>query len=106
MKIPCITAEDLKEKITRGDKFILLDVRQEAERKKEHVAGSKFIPLSSLPERCGEVDPSMEVVVYCHLGGRSAHAVEFLIQKGYKAINLEGGIMAWIESGQSTPPGD
>lgn len=106
MNIPHITAKELKTKLQRGDQFILLDVRQESERKKAHIPNSKFITLSALPECCDQLDSSLEIVVYCHLGGRSAQATNFLIQKGYKAVNLEGGITAWTQSGESAPPGN
>lgn len=104
MKIPGITAEDLKAKLSQGEKFTLLDVRQEAERKKSHIPGSQFIPLSHLAQRFEEIDPASEIVVYCHMGGRSAQAAGFLIQKGYRAINLLGGISAWTLQGYNAPP--
>ncbi len=106
MNVPCITADELKVRIERGEKLLILDVRQESERKRAHIKGSQFIPLDRLAERCHELDLSSEVVVYCHVGGRSARAAAFLIQNGYKARNLEGGIMAWVDCGHHAPPGE
>ncbi len=98
-----MTAAQLKARIDRGDKLLILDVRQESERKRAHIQGSQFIPLDRLSERCHELDKSSEIVVYCHLGGRSARATAFLVQNGYKAVNLEGGITAWIDCGHHAP---
>jgi adenylyltransferase/sulfurtransferase len=45
-----------------------------------------------------ELDPSVEWIVFCRNGVRSARAVEILLQAGYSRIsNLHGGILAWAE---------
>ena len=55
--------------------------------------------------RADELDPAAEIVVYCHKGGRSARAVEWLRARGFtRAINLAGGIEAWsVEVDSSVP---
>ena len=61
-----------------------------------HIEGSKLIPLGDLPERVNELDSADEIVVYCHTGGRSARATDFLRGIGYKKVrNLEGGVEGW-----------
>jgi len=60
--------------------------------------GGYLIPLGDLPKRVNELDSSREIVVHCKMGGRSAKAVEFLQQAGFKKVhNLAGGITAWSE---------
>ena len=57
-----------------------------------------MIPLRTLPEKVSELDPLKETVVYCRSGARSAKAVEFLRNNGFRnAKNLVGGIEAWAE---------
>ncbi len=98
MLAPAITVEQLKAKRDRGDSFTLVDVREPHEWAISDLPGSLKIPLGTLPQRLGELQPEAEIVVYCRTGGRSANAVEFLRQKGYpKALNLAGGINHWAE---------
>lgn len=77
-----------------GD-FTLLDVRQPPEHRLGHIAGSLLIPLSELPARFAELDPSRPVVAYCRSGNRSRSAASFLAEAGMTAFNMEGGMLAW-----------
>lgn len=94
---PEMTVEELKAKLDKKEKFILLDVREQNEYEVAKIPGSKLIPLGELPQRHGELDKSQKIVVHCKMGGRSARAVQFLTQQGYDAINVAGGINAWSE---------
>jgi adenylyltransferase/sulfurtransferase len=52
-----------------------------------------------------ELDSSREIVAHCKMGGRSAKAVAFLQQAGFKKIhNLSGGILAWADRIDRTMP--
>jgi adenylyltransferase/sulfurtransferase len=90
-----VTPTTLKRLLDGGSKLVLLDVREPFEYTLNHLKGSKLIPLGELERRVGELDRADEIVVYCHVGIRSARAVEFLASKGLKARNLTGGIRAW-----------
>ena len=96
-KIPEISVEDLKAKLERKDKFILLDVREQHEYDIAKIPGSKLIPLGTVANRLGELDKAQEIVVHCKMGGRSARAVAILRQNGFNAVNVTGGINAWSE---------
>jgi len=51
-----------------------------------------------LPKRVSELDSSKEIVAHCRSGVRSAKAVDFLKQAGFKKVhNLAGGILAWAD---------
>ncbi|MCL5033642.1 MAG: molybdopterin-synthase adenylyltransferase MoeB [Bacteroidetes bacterium] len=92
-----ITVEQLKLRLDRGDDLFILDVREPREYEIVNL-GAPLIPLSELPKRYGELDPSKEIVVHCKMGGRSAKAATFLRQHGFKKVkNLLGGIDAWVE---------
>ena len=91
-----ITATELKEKMADGD-VQLIDVRQPDEYAFAKIEGAKLIPLGEIVKRMDELDDSKELVLQCKVGGRSAHAIQFLTQAGYtgKMVNLKGGITAW-----------
>jgi len=75
---------------------VLLDVREPWEYEYCHLAGSRHLPMHTVPARLAELDPEAEVVVVCHHGGRSMQSAVFLEHHGYRSIhNLTGGIHAW-----------
>ena len=89
---------EVKQKIDRGDDFLLLDVREPHEYQIASISKAKLIPLGEVTKRLNEIDPEAEIVVHCKSGGRSAKAVEILRQNGYKNVsNMRGGILAWSE---------
>jgi sulfur-carrier protein adenylyltransferase/sulfurtransferase len=90
-----VTPNELSEEIKSGRKVLLLDVREPHEFEIAHIKGAKLIPLGELPSRVKDLDSAQDIVCYCHMGGRSASATDFLRGIGYKARNLEGGIDAW-----------
>ena len=96
LDIAVVKPKDLKKEILEGKKVLVLDVREPHEHEIAHLEGAKLIPLGDLPERVNELDTADEIVVYCHTGGRSARATDFLRGLGFKKVrNLEGGIDAW-----------
>src|SRR6202044_2618735 len=95
--VPQIGPEELKRRQTAGEDVFVLDVREPHEYQIANIGGH-LIPLNDLPKRIGELDSSREIVVHCKMGGRSAKAVAFLQQSGFKKVhNLAGGINAWAE---------
>ncbi len=78
----------------------ILDVREDHEWEAGHVEGAVHIPLDQLPARLGELDPDEDLHVVCRLGGRSQRAAEWLEANGYTAINVSGGMEAWLEAGK------
>jgi sulfur-carrier protein adenylyltransferase/sulfurtransferase len=97
MSIPTITVNELKERRDKKQPHVLLDVREPDEHETCRIEGSMLIPLGQLPSRLAELPNDKEIVVHCHHGGRSARAAGFLIQQGFTAKNLAGGIDAWSE---------
>ncbi|HCA80653.1 MAG TPA: molybdenum cofactor biosynthesis protein MoeB, partial [Bacteroidetes bacterium] len=92
-----ITVTELKARLDRKDELVLLDVREPHEYEIANLGG-KLIPLNDLAKRVHELDSSNEIVVYCASGIRSAKAVRFLTEVGFKKVkNLKGGIAAWAE---------
>jgi adenylyltransferase/sulfurtransferase len=80
-----VTPEELKKRLDNGEDIFFLDVREPQEYEICKLGGM-LIPIDTLPRRANELDSSREMVVYCHLGIRSARAVEFLKQAGFRKI--------------------
>jgi adenylyltransferase/sulfurtransferase len=103
-KIPEIQPEELKRRLDAGEDIFVLDVREPHEYQICSIHGN-LIPLGDLPRRVHELDSSREIVVHCKSGARSAKAVDFLRQSGFKRVsNLAGGILAWADRVDPTLP--
>ena len=92
-----ITPEELKERIDKGEKLYLIDVREEYENEEFNIGG-KLIPLGSLQNALTELEnlKDEEVIVYCRSGARSGNAKLFLMNNGFANVrNLIGGMMHW-----------
>jgi adenylyltransferase/sulfurtransferase len=89
--------EELKRRLDAGEDLFVLDVREPHEYQICNIGGH-LIPLGDLPKRVSELDSSREIVAHCRSGVRSAKAVNFLQQAGFKKVhNLAGGILAWAD---------
>jgi molybdopterin/thiamine biosynthesis adenylyltransferase/rhodanese-related sulfurtransferase/molybdopterin converting factor small subunit len=100
-----ISPEEVKAKIDRGDRFLLLDVREPHEYKICNIPQAKLIPLGELPKRVNELDSAVEIVAHCKSGMRSAKACDFLRQAGFKNVsNMTGGILAWSDKVDPSVP--
>jgi molybdopterin/thiamine biosynthesis adenylyltransferase/rhodanese-related sulfurtransferase len=92
-----IQVEELKRRLDAKEDLFVLDVREPHEYQICNIGGH-LIPLGDLPRRVNELDSSREIVAHCRSGVRSAKAVDFLQQAGFKKVhNLAGGILAWAD---------
>jgi molybdopterin/thiamine biosynthesis adenylyltransferase/rhodanese-related sulfurtransferase len=99
-EVPEITPAELKERLDRGDKLTIIDVREPFEWDIGNLEpyGARLIPLKQVPERMGEIDPGEEIVLQCRSGARSAQALGYLRHHGYERLwNLKGGILRWSD---------
>ncbi len=90
-----MTVNEYAEWLRAAKSHFLLDVRQPEEYATARIEGAVLIPLNELPGRLAELPKDRPVVVMCHHGMRSAHAVHHLREAGIDALNLAGGIDAW-----------
>jgi rhodanese-related sulfurtransferase len=92
------TIDDVKAMIDRGEKFILVDVREESEFAKDHLPGAIHLGKGVI-ERDIETqvpDTGSKLVLYCGGGFRSALAADNLQKMGYtNVISMDGGIRDW-----------
>jgi rhodanese-related sulfurtransferase len=94
--------DEVKKKIDRGEKFILVDVREESEFAKDHLPGAIHLGKGVIERDIEERVPDLnaEMVLYCGGGFRSALAADNLQKMGYKnVISMDGGIRGWREKG-------
>jgi rhodanese-related sulfurtransferase len=77
------------------DGMQVVDVRHKHEFEAGRIDGALHIPISELRSRMNEIDPTIPVVTVCRTGDRSARAAQLLNESGYRAENLEGGMVAW-----------
>lgn len=98
-------AQDVKRRIDAGEKFVLVDVREESEWAKGHVAGAVYLGKGVI-ERDVEArfpDPNTKLILYCGGGFRSALAADNLQKMGYRNVeSMDGGWKGWVEAGLPT----
>src|SRR5438270_277925 len=94
-------AEDVKKRLDAGDRFVLVDVREEYEYAAGHVPGALHMSKGVI-ERDVETkvpDPATPLVLYCGGGFRSALAADALQKMGYSnVISMDGGWRGWKEA--------
>jgi rhodanese-related sulfurtransferase len=91
-----IPPAELSDWLRRDKDLQILDVREKWEAAICTLPGARNIPLSEVPARVGEIDGNRPLVVYCHHGGRSLRAVQWLREHGFeRTTNLTGGIHQW-----------
>jgi len=100
-----ISVTEVKERMDRGDDFLLIDVRETQEYEICKIEGAKLIPLSEFEARHSEIPQDADIVIHCKMGGRSMNAQHYLLNKGYtKVLNMTGGITAWSNEVDPTVP--
>ncbi|MEO6915013.1 MAG: rhodanese-like domain-containing protein [Chitinophagaceae bacterium] len=99
-----ITVQEVKERLARGEKLNILDVREPDEYAEFNIGG-KLMPLGVIQNMDVEdIEPwkEEEVIVHCRSGKRSATACMILESLGFvNTKNLEGGVLSWQEAGHS-----
>lgn len=95
-----LTAEQLAVRLGSGEAIQLIDVREKYEWDEGHIEGALLIPQAEFYDGRAQAKISNDkpIVLYCHLGIRSAHALSALKQSGYEQVShLLGGIVSWDE---------
>ena len=96
------TVDEVKAKLDRGEKFLLVDVREESEYAKDHLPGAVHLGKGII-ERDIESrvpDPETCMILYCGGGFRSALAADNLQKMGYiHVLSMDGGHRGWKEKG-------
>jgi rhodanese-related sulfurtransferase len=82
-----------------ADGALLLDVRETDEWDAGHAPQAVHLPLSEINTRVDEIPTDRTIVCVCHVGGRSAMVADALTRGGWQAVNLDGGMRAWVAAG-------
>jgi len=95
-----ITVDQLREKMSADTNLVLLDVRTPAELEDKslgHIDGVLNIPVQELESRLSELEEykNDEIYVICRSGKRSTIATNILLENGFNAINVEGGMLQY-----------
>ena len=92
------TVDAVKDRLDRGDRLTLVDVREESEYARDHLPGAVHVGKGVI-ERDAEArfpDPSAELILYCGGGFRSALVADALQKMGYtNVISMDGGVRDW-----------
>jgi adenylyltransferase/sulfurtransferase len=91
-----VTPADMKLRLDRGEKLLLVDVREPWEFEICRIPGAKLIPMGSIPANLQALDADEDVICYCHHGMRSLDVAVWLRGQGVeRAKSLAGGIERW-----------
>lgn len=94
-----LSNEQIREKLSKGEKLVVLDVREPAEFAFGRIPGAQSIPLGDLEQRLSELDPGQEIAVVCRTGSRSDLACHLLSEKGFTNVkNVIPGMSEWTGS--------
>jgi rhodanese-related sulfurtransferase len=96
------TVDEVKRRLDRGERFLLLDVREESEYAQDHLPGAVHLGKGILERDIEQKVPDLgtELVLYCGGGFRSALAADSLRRMGYTRVSsMDGGVRGWRERG-------
>ncbi len=97
-----VTVDQVKARLDRGDKFHLVDVREESEWARDHLPGAIHLGKGIIERDVEQQlpDTAAEIVLYCGGGFRSALAADNLQKMGYTRVSsMDGGIRDWRQKG-------
>ena len=98
--VPQLTPQQVWQRLEADESVLLVDVRTPGEYQREHIPGSRLLPLSVLSRRSDELPRERPIVCVCRSGARSQSACEQLTEMGFSDLaNLSGGMIAWKRAG-------
>lgn len=100
-----VSVQELKARRDRGEKPLVLDVRESWELQLASIPDVVHVPMNQIPARLADFSRDAETIVMCHAGGRSMRVAQYLSNQGFTNVaNLSGGIAAWSEAVDATVP--
>ena len=97
--------ETVRARIAQGDKFYLIDVREDREWDAEHIQGAEHLGKGIIECYIEKQipDKQTEIILYCGGGLRSALAADNLQKMGYtNVLSMDGGFGKWKSLGFET----
>ena len=99
IRVPEVTATELMAARRDGAAPFLIDCREAYERQQGYIPGSTHIIMREIPDRLNELSRDSDLIVYCAHGNRSYGVAGYLIENGFRARSLKGGIVEWRARG-------
>jgi rhodanese-related sulfurtransferase len=97
-QVPLIEPAQVRGLMTMGAKITIVDVRRPDETSQGTIPGAVLMPLDNLAATYSSLPKKGKLIIYCRSGRRSAQAVQFLLDHGYKnAVSMNGGYLAWTQ---------
>lgn len=109
---PLISATDARGYIAEhadDATFVLLDVRTAEEVVEAHIPGVLRLDIigGEFQRRIEQLDRECDYLLVCRSGNRSGYAAAMMLQLGFRrAVNMEGGMLAWLRQGYAVEEGD
>ena len=100
-----ITPRQVKDRLDRGEKLFLVDVREPHEHALCRIEGAVLIPMGTIPANLQKLDADEDVICFCHHGMRSLDVANWLRHQGVpSAKSMAGGIDRWSTEIDPTVP--
>jgi rhodanese-related sulfurtransferase len=96
-----ITPSELEERLKKGGKLELIDVREEEEVEEGMIKEAKHIPMGEIPNQLDQFEKDKEYIFICRSGRRSENVCLYLQDQGYQVVNMVGGMLEW--KGETIP---
>jgi rhodanese-related sulfurtransferase len=94
---PAVTAAEAVHLVSEG--ALVVDVRRGFEWNRVHIPDAIHLPLEQLSQRCVELPEDRLLITFCTGGLRSAGAANLLVENGFDAVNMSGGLIQWRAAG-------
>ena len=94
---PAVTAAEAVRLVAAG--ALVVDVRRAFEWNRVHIPGAVHVPLETLPDGCLDLPDDRLLITFCTGGLRSAGAANLLVENGFEAVNMTGGLIQWRAAG-------
>jgi rhodanese-related sulfurtransferase len=102
---PAIDVQEANRRLQEGAP--LIDVREPGEFQDVRIPGARLLPMSEFLDRfAAELPKDQELMIQCRSGGRSGRVTQALLERGYRAVNVSGGILAWESAGLPVERGE
>ncbi|HRW06617.1 MAG TPA: rhodanese-like domain-containing protein [Caldilineaceae bacterium] len=97
--VPEVTVATVQEQLQSDRSPLLLDVREPWEWRQVHIPTTLHIPMNDIPAQLTALPQERTIVVICAHGSRSYGVAGYLIEQGFQASSLQGGITEWVRNG-------
>ncbi|WP_280272797.1 rhodanese-like domain-containing protein [Nocardia wallacei] len=102
-RAPSVSAAEAIDAVRAG--ALIVDVRRQFEWNRTHIPGAVHLPLEQLADGCGDLPDDRLLITFCTGGLRSYGAANLLIEYGFEAKNMSGGLVDWRAAGGALETG-